>query len=80
MATPKDKLNEILNNLNEAELSEVANFAEFLALKKEKAFWHNLPEDDEPLTAEELEAIKEAKEDFKAGRTLTFEEVFKNND
>jgi len=33
--------------------------------------------DDEPLTKEELDAIKESEEDIKAGRVYSFEEVVK---
>ena len=83
MATPKDKLNEILNNLDEFEIIEAIDFIEFLQQKRARELrdvLNNAPEDDEPLTAEELEAIKEAQEDFKSGRTLTFEEVFRQND
>jgi len=33
------------------------------------------PLDDEPLTANDLEAIKEAREDFAAGRCVSLEEL-----
>jgi len=42
--------------------------------KRNKSFWDNIPEDDEPLTDEELEAIKDGEKDLKAGNTLSFDE------
>lgn len=74
MATPKEKLNELINYLDEKQLSEVVDFAEFLKNKAEKEFWDNLPEDDEPLTEEELKVIKEGVEDLKTGKTISHEE------
>ena len=76
MATSKDKLNEIINLLNENQLSEVAEFAEFIKNKSEKDFWNNLPGDNEPLTEEELQIVKEAEKDLKEGKTLEYDEVF----
>lgn len=40
----------------------------------------NAPEIDEPLTEEELQAIKEADEDVKSGKTLSYKEVFEKNE
>jgi len=76
MATPKEKLIEKINYLDEKRLSEVVDFVEFLETKMEKEFWENLPEDDEPLTKKDLQAIKEGEEEFLRGETLSFEEVF----
>lgn len=36
MATSKDKLNEIINFLNESDISEVIDFAEFLLEKNKR--------------------------------------------
>lgn len=36
MATPKDKLNQIINNLNEIEIAEVIDFIEEKERKKQK--------------------------------------------
>ncbi|MFH0702030.1 MAG: hypothetical protein V2B14_00625 [bacterium] len=80
MATPKEELNKIINQLNEKQISEVINFAEFIKNKFEKDFWENIPLDDEPLTDEDLQAIKEGEEELKTGKTLTYDEVFGNND
>jgi hypothetical protein len=80
MATSKDMLNEIVNQLEEKQIAEVINFAEFLRDKSDKEFWKNIPVDDEPLTEEELQAIKEGEEDLRTGKTLTHNEVFTNSD
>lgn len=80
MATPKDKLTELINQLNDNQISEVIDFTEFIKNKAQKDFWNNLPEDEEHLTEDDLRAIKEGKEDFKAGKTLKHNEVFGNND
>lgn len=37
----------------------------------------NAPLDDEPLTEEDIQAIKEANEDFAAGRYITLKELKK---
>lgn len=79
MVTQKDRLNEIINSLDETQISEVIDFAEFLKLKREQDFWSNVPEDDEPLSAQDLKDLNEAKEEQKKGETLSFEEVFRNN-
>jgi len=80
MATSKERLTELINQLNDNQISEVIDFTEFIKNKAQKDFWNNLPEDDEPLTEDDLKAIKEGKEDFKAGKTLKHNEVFGNND
>lgn len=76
MATPKDKLNKLLDVLDESQIFEVVNFAEFLATKKQNSFWDNLPIDDEPLTKTDIKAIKSASRE----KTLSYKEVFGNND
>lgn len=39
-----------------------------------------IPYDDEPLTAEEEQAIKEAEDDLKNGQTVSYDEVFGNEE
>jgi hypothetical protein len=39
------------------------------------AFLRDAPWDDEPLTEEELKAIREAREDVRAGRVISNEEL-----
>ena len=65
MATAKERLNEIVESLNEVELAEIIDFAEFINNKRQKLFdeaFKNVSEIDESLTEEELKSLKEAKE------------------
>lgn len=39
-----------------------------------------IPYDDEPLTAEKEQAIKEAEDDLKNGQTVSYDEVFGNEE
>lgn len=63
MAKPKDKLNELIESMNEIELSEILDFAEFISEKRKKMFdraFDNVQEVGEDLTEEELKELKEA--------------------
>ncbi len=63
MATPKDKLNEIIKNFNDIDIAEIIDFAEFIKEKRKKAFdeaFNNVKEEDEPLSEEELNDLKDA--------------------
>jgi hypothetical protein len=83
MATPRDKLNETLNSMNEFEVIETLDFIEYLQYKRSKEIKEvlaNAPEDDEPLSEEDLQSIEEAENDVREGNTLTFEEVFRRNE
>lgn len=83
MATPKDKLNEKIKFLNNFEVIEALDFIEYLEQKRTseiKKALVNASEIDEPLTDEELKVVKDAEEDFKNGRTLSYKEVFGEDD
>lgn len=63
MANHKEKLNEMIENMDDIELAEVVNFAEFINEKRKKMFdeaFKNVQEVEEPLTKEELNELKEA--------------------
>lgn len=63
MAKPKDKLNEIIENLNEVELAEIIDFAEFINEKRKKMFdeaFKNVQEAEESLTEEDVKELEEA--------------------
>lgn len=65
MATPKEKLNKIIEGMNEIELAEIVDFAEFLSEKRTKMFdraFENVREVEESLTEKELAELKEASE------------------
>ncbi len=83
MSTSRDKLNQIFEKLSEVELAEIIDFAEFINNKRQRELEESLknaPIDDEPLTEEEIQAIKEGEEDLKAGRMSSAEEVWKELD
>ncbi len=77
--TVKERLHQLVDELSEAEADDALRY---VASRREggeaDSFAHWLdsrPEDDEPLTAEEEEAITEADEDIAAGRLIPFEEI-----
>lgn len=83
MATPKDKLSEKIKALNEFEAVEALDFIEYLEQKRAKDlkdYLDSVPSDDEPLTEDELNAIKAGEQDIQKGETLSFDEVFGNNE
>lgn len=83
MSTPQDKLNEIIQDLNEFKMAEMNDFTEFMKYRKRNSFLdalNNAPEVDEPLTEEELQDVKEAEEDVKLGKILSSREVFGKNE
>lgn len=73
MSIPQDKFNDdikrfshIFKKLSDKEREQAIDFAEFLYERKKKA-WRNalecVPEEDEELSTEELEALQEAESD-----------------
>jgi len=79
MATAKEKLQQKIQLINEFEAVEALDIIEYLEQKRFKEMSEvlkNAPEVDEPLTEEEIKALEEVDEDVKAGRTLSYEEVF----
>lgn len=79
MATPKEKLDEIIENLNELELAEVIDFADFINNRKQKLFdeaFENVIEVEESLTEEELKKLDEAK---KSG-SISYKEMWSGYD
>ncbi|AAM25207.1 putative transcriptional regulator [Caldanaerobacter subterraneus subsp. tengcongensis MB4] len=68
----KNKVKEIIENLQEEELAEVIDFIEYLRFKEEK-------EENEILNDVELiESIKRGLKDIENGDVYDFEDVFKN--
>lgn len=81
-----EELLKLIEALPESEIPVVKSFVEFVlsrtASKDSKAFLdpvlHALetaPEDDEPLTEEDLKAIAEGEEDIRQGRVTPWEDV-----
>ncbi len=80
MSSAKKRLRKKIETINEFQAMEALDFIEYVEQKRIKEFEESLknaPEDDEPLSDEELESIKEAEEDIKAGRTYNVDEIWK---
>jgi predicted transcriptional regulator len=73
--TTKERLHELVNELTE---EEAARALEFVEQEHEDPLLRaiaNAPEDDEPLTADDQEAIAEGRADISAGRLIPLEEI-----
>jgi hypothetical protein len=90
VSTVKAELHSLIDGLSEyqaGKLKKVVNLfiTEFMSIEREKndknqAFLKtlmNAPEDNEPLTADDLAAIAEAEEDIKAGRVRPLSDIAK---
>ena len=69
---------DILKINKDTELEVTIEDGKIVAFPVKKEFdWNNVPIDDEELAPDEIEGIKEAEEDIKAGRVVDAEEVWK---
>ncbi|MDR3553865.1 MAG: hypothetical protein P4L55_03840 [Syntrophobacteraceae bacterium] len=73
----KERLHELVDALPASKVETVHRYLEALADEAFLDALRNAPEDDEPLTEEDLKAIAEAEEDIRQGRTTPWEEVKK---
>ncbi len=79
MVTPKDKLNQIIDNLNEIELAEVIDFARFINERRKRIFdeaFSAVKEEEEPLTEREITELQESS----SSESLSYREMWGNND
>ena len=74
MAT-KDRLHRMVDALPEEDVPAAEKALESVRLERVRRALAEAPEDDEPLTEAEREAIQEAEEDVRAGRLVSHEEV-----
>ena len=78
MAT-RETLHRLVDELPEEAVGAVELFLEFVMLRRRPAAnpvlqaFMNAPDDDEPLTADDIEALSEARADFERGDTLSWE-------
>lgn len=73
----KEQLHRLVDGLPDSEVHAARRYLEYLHNLQDpvlRAFLE-APEDDEPETPEERAAVAEAREDFKAGRVVTLEQV-----
>lgn len=76
MSTSKNKLQEMIESLDDFETQEVIDFVGYIKEKRKKIFDEMLkkaPIDEESLTKEEIQAIEEARKDFADGKTISHE-------
>lgn len=84
----KGKVLELISNLSDKEIGKVETFVKFILFEKKAKktkeeddkflqYFLNAPEDDEPLTDDDIKALEEADEDIKKGRVISHEAVRK---
>ena len=76
-AKAKERLYRLVDGLPEAEIHAAERYLEYLASQGDPFIRKlmNAPHDDESATEEEEVGVREAWEDYKAGRVQTLEEV-----
>ena len=76
-AKAKERLHKLVDRIPDGEVHTAERFLEYLASVDDPVLRSlmNAPEDDEPVTPEEEEAVREALEDVAAGRMHSLEEV-----
>lgn len=75
----KRQIKDLIDGMPPAELLVIKRFVQYVR-DMEDPFLRNLAEapwDDEPLTDDDIAALAEAKEDIKAGRLISHDEVMR---
>lgn len=78
MSTPQERLNELMQNMSELEISEVVDFAEFIESKRQKLFekaFESVVEVEENLTEEEITSIKDSRQ----SGNISYKEMWNDN-
>lgn len=78
--TDRERLRILIEDLPEQEVHTALRFVEYLRQEGEGEdplliALRNAPDDDEPLTEEDLEALREAEEDVAQGRVVSHEQA-----
>ena len=76
-ASAKDRLHELVERIPEGEIGAAERYLEYLAWQADPFLKRLLeaPYDDEPSSEEEETGVREAWDDYRAGRTHTLDEV-----
>lgn len=75
----RKRLRELIKQIPESELHAAQRYLEFLVTQEEHpaiTTLSNLPLDDEPVSEEALEGIRQGLEDIQAGRVVSFEDIW----
>ncbi len=81
MSVIKERLHELVDRLPEPEQHAALRFLEYLAERGMDPVLQALagaPDDDEPLTDEDQQALREGKEDVAAGRVMSTKELLRS--
>lgn len=73
MSIPQERCSDLFSKLSNKDKEQAIDFMEFLYEKRKKAWKEalgNVPEEDEELSPEEIQALKESEEDIAVGRTM----------
>lgn len=79
MQASKNELHQLVDQLPENIIFTVKQFIRFMLLEQKNFdfYLQNLPYDDEPLTEEEIEAIKQSEDDIKNSKVYSLKDVAK---
>jgi len=79
MHASKKELHQLVDQLPENIIFTVKQFIRFMLLEQKNVdfYLQHLPYDDEPLTEEEIEAIKQSEDDIKNGKVYSLKDVAK---
>jgi len=73
----RETLHHLIDRIPEGELPAAQRFLEYLASNPAYRAAMSAPPDDEPVTPGDAEAIAKAREDVRAGRTVSHDDVLR---
>ena len=73
----RESLHHLVDRLPDAELAAAQRFLEYLAANPALRAALAAPPDDEPVTAQDLEAIRRAQDDVRSGRVSSHDDVLR---
>jgi hypothetical protein len=73
----REALHDLIDRIPEMEIGAARRFLEYLVSAPALRAALSAPDDDEPVTEGDAEAISRAMEDIKAGRTVSHDEILR---
>lgn len=73
----RDVLHDLVDRIPEEELAAAKTFLEYLAVSPAYRAALSAAQDDEPVTENDAEAIQRAREDVRAGRVISHDEILR---
>ncbi len=71
MSISKKELTQLIDQLSDNDISLVADLVKRLIHPAD----YHIPYDDEPLTEDDIQAINEARKEYREGKTIKFEDI-----